>query len=756
MAGDFSRSSFDPARHNSGVRMQQGRVQLDADWNEQVDIATYYPRAAAADLIGPYGAPSDNAGFAISPKANDLTIGVGRMYVNGILCENAESISISAQPGLPGYVLPIVPATYTIYLDVWEREITALEDPGILEIALGGIDTTTRTRIVWQVKCSPYLGSCTPNFAAALPQSTGRMMAQAQPNAGALTPCAVPAQAGYTSLENQLYRIEVHTPGTASTATFKWSRDNGSVVAGWISQYGNQIVVSTLGKDQALGFASGQWVELTDDTHELNGLPGTLVQLSGAQMVGRSPTLSLGTVQGAGSTALASFPANPKVRRWDMPSGAMLLQEGAWITLENGVQVQFAAGGTYRTGDFWLVPARTATAMSSPTLVWPTGTNSSPSLQPAQGIAHAYAPLATAAYSTVSGWSVTADCRLIFEPVTTKSSGLHVIDMRTLQPAAELINDTLIPLTTFLNGFKITCDGAIDPATIKLPTFRATLDLPIYDSDTPSTGLYPAAAPTRLLASLAVGDAGDVSAFWIPTPQARSFVLNQMATFAAETFNHGQALVAVTLKGNFIWALGNAAKYLNGPAVGMPAQTGVTLALPSGNGQRGGDFESWFWVPGYTDSSFPPAYIPFFASSEVLGPDATGDYLFVGSMSYVSLLEMQALAEPDVTARKIYSNPIQIEPGIFAWAYVPTPAERTGNFSSFGIPIINPANGQSFPGNVIPPASQPRIVTGNQAPQPTAGIFAWRLRALQAVVGPYGYLHATYSYGGSGVGAELV
>ena len=35
MKGDFSRETFDRARHYSAVLLQQGRVQLDADWNEQ-------------------------------------------------------------------------------------------------------------------------------------------------------------------------------------------------------------------------------------------------------------------------------------------------------------------------------------------------------------------------------------------------------------------------------------------------------------------------------------------------------------------------------------------------------------------------------------------------------------------------------------------------------------------------------------------------------------------------------------------------
>ena len=35
MSGDYSRQRFDPRKQFSAVLMQQGRVQLDADWNEQ-------------------------------------------------------------------------------------------------------------------------------------------------------------------------------------------------------------------------------------------------------------------------------------------------------------------------------------------------------------------------------------------------------------------------------------------------------------------------------------------------------------------------------------------------------------------------------------------------------------------------------------------------------------------------------------------------------------------------------------------------
>ena len=52
MKGDFTRHTFDPTRQFTTVRMQQGRVQLDADWNEQADLRLYRDETEAADLIG--------------------------------------------------------------------------------------------------------------------------------------------------------------------------------------------------------------------------------------------------------------------------------------------------------------------------------------------------------------------------------------------------------------------------------------------------------------------------------------------------------------------------------------------------------------------------------------------------------------------------------------------------------------------------------------------------------------------------------
>ena len=89
MSGDYSRQRFDPSKHFSAVLMQQGRVQLDADWNEQGAILDRRWRAETIDLIGRSGVPRETPdGFRIVAAGDTFTIGPGRIYVDGLLAEN--------------------------------------------------------------------------------------------------------------------------------------------------------------------------------------------------------------------------------------------------------------------------------------------------------------------------------------------------------------------------------------------------------------------------------------------------------------------------------------------------------------------------------------------------------------------------------------------------------------------------------------------------------------------------------------------
>jgi len=418
MKADMTRSTFGPHKHYKNVRMQQGRVQLDADWNEQSDIAAHHEETEILDIVGRCGAPMDNAGFAIGIQSNNLSIGAGRYYVDGILCENEAALLITAQPDLPFTMLPVNSGIYFAYLDVWSRHITALEDTEIREVALGGPDTATRLKTVWQVKLIK-VGEIGENinclttdsdWSATILAPDGKLAARAKPNATSSDPCIIPPGAGYRRLENQLYRVEVHTGGALGTATFKWSRDNGSIVAKWASQDGNNLTVMSSGRDKVLSFASGQWVELTDDTHELQGLAGTLVKL----MKVEGQLLTIDPATATGTTTLADFPINPKIRRWDS-EGLLTPTNLDWIDVEDGVQVRVTAG-SYKTGDYWLIPARTATT----NVEWPQDNMTSPptplSLFP-KGIQHHFCRLAVVAYNGTV-WSVPEDCRTLFPPLT--------------------------------------------------------------------------------------------------------------------------------------------------------------------------------------------------------------------------------------------------------------------------------------------------------------------------------------------------
>lgn len=460
MRGDFTRSTFAQAKHYSGVRQQQGRVGLDADWNEQQDIAAYLRDLGLRDVVGRCGAPQDTAGFAIEPDGGGgLRIAPGRYYVGGVLCENDQPTPLLAQPdlplGAPRVVQPdgtpvadaMAAGRYLVFLDVWSRLVTALDDDAIREKALGGPDTAARLKTVWQVKLlrvggqddALHCGSNFPGWTTFTTPATGTLAARAEADAAVTSPCEVPAGAGYRRLDNQLYRVEVHRGGAAGTATFVWSRENGSVERRWETRAGDDIRISSPGRDAVLGFPSGSWVELTDDTRELTGRAGTLVRVRRP----RGDVLEVDAATATGSLDIAEFPVNPKIRRWDS-AGALPLTVPAtgdgWVPLEDGVQVQFTAGKTYRTGDYWTIPARTHSA----DVEWPRTGGVAAALAP-HGVRHQYCHLAVARFDGAA-WSVVEDCRTLFPPLTQLTS-LSYVSGDGQEAVPDVTNAaTLVPL----------------------------------------------------------------------------------------------------------------------------------------------------------------------------------------------------------------------------------------------------------------------------------------------------------------------
>jgi len=452
MKGDFSRFSFDPHKHYTAVRMQQGRVQLDADWNEQVDILRYELETHLKDLIGSGGGPAQDLGFEIgldrpfeetgATEADeggrqrrahtlpDFEIGAGRYYVDGVRCENEQPIHFSRQPDFPGASLPEEASPderYMVYLDVWQRHLTAIEEPDMREVALGGPDTTTRTRTVWQVRLVAVEAErddadgeedekrdALDEWQAfvALNSAGGRMRARRARSTAAL--------------ENQLYRVEVHSVDSRGV-TFKWSRDNGSVafaVTGIQAGAGEgrwMVGLAGLERDP-LALKPGDWVELADDDSALNGQAWPLCQV---ETVDAAQGQVLVKAQRDLQVELLVNPErHPLLRRWDqtearngaLVDGALALEEDRWIGLEVGIEVHFSPDGRYHTGDYWTIPARTLTGG----IEWPQGKNG-PLARPPQGIRHRYSLLALLGFRE-GEWQVVQDFRRVFVPAPVVDS----------------------------------------------------------------------------------------------------------------------------------------------------------------------------------------------------------------------------------------------------------------------------------------------------------------------------------------------
>jgi hypothetical protein len=459
MSSDISRQRFDSAKDFAAVLMQQGRVLLDADWNEWVEILDRHLRAETMDIIGRATVPKETPhAFEIAFSGGNLTIGPGRIYVDGILAENhglepfewnpaladlqgTAPVVLSQQPYLPEPKLldppfATVGGPHLIYLDVWRRELTWVEDSQLVESAVG-VDSTSRWQTVWQVRMLPNAGGTCATPDASIP----KWLETIGPSAGRLTtgtinlpedpnPCLVPPTGGYKGLENRLYRVEIHSVDAGGDATFKWARHNASVASPISSIAGENLTVERIGRDLDLRFKTGDWVEITDDALELAGLPGIMRKLK--NVIDETRTIVID-----GALPAGTFPSggngntlperHTRVRRWDQAgqvrnaTGAVhhdlnlpeldearkgvipVPAAGTALLLEDGIHVSFSldpSGGRYRVGDYWVFAARTADA-SIEVLTE----------SPPRGIHHHYCRLAMVTFP-----GTVEDCRTLWPP----------------------------------------------------------------------------------------------------------------------------------------------------------------------------------------------------------------------------------------------------------------------------------------------------------------------------------------------------
>jgi hypothetical protein len=456
MPSDRDRFSYQASRQYRSVVAQQGRVTVPADWNEAQEIFAEEQRREMLDIVGPAGTPDDGYRVDIpQPSADfDFLVSQGTMYVGGERVFLPRQIRYFAQPDWIDAPAPDPsPVLEFIYLQLQEQEVSAVEDSSLREVALGGPDTTQRTRLLQHIvraatKATTCPGALADQVQAWLAQglvfdpatmrlrSMARLKAGFDPSGPPPDPCEPSASGGYLGAENQLIRVRVTAPGE-----LVWGFDDASFL------YRVDVI-----DNQTLKFQTPP----VDSFHQPRVNQAIEILRSEAQLsngeyiaydLGRADTLAAAY---NADTQTITLPT-PLTAEFLPPSGTPRLFVRVWeqklefvastpVTLGNtGVQVTLTldsgkAAGAFHPGDFWAFAVRPAT----PVEVYPHRYLDAP--QPPEGPRLWVCPLAVLSWSSIAGTSgntVTgeriADCRQPFDDLvelTKPKAGCCVLSLR--------------------------------------------------------------------------------------------------------------------------------------------------------------------------------------------------------------------------------------------------------------------------------------------------------------------------------------
>ena len=317
---DISRFLFQPAKHYSSVRMQQGRVILDSDWNESERIDDEEARRTLVDMICSKG--TSNQGFRVGnirdaevepPLADpvatyDFDFENGSFYIGGLRFEtetdgdpetflgqidwlqiDALAANLPARPvNLPAGAV----RRDLVYLRGWEQCVTSIEDSELRERALGGPDTSVRMRRMRRVEvltdvpdgCAAAFNALQEKLTAPIAPDAGaahefdlescelksKARLTVEPNPGDITedPCKPAVPGGYLGADNQTIRVQL-----TATNRFIWGYDNASPLyrvqvenipnaPGGVDGTRRKIKFLTVPRDQLAQPLAGQAVEI--------------------------------------------------------------------------------------------------------------------------------------------------------------------------------------------------------------------------------------------------------------------------------------------------------------------------------------------------------------------------------------------------------------------------------------------------------------------------------------------------------------
>lgn len=430
MASDRARISYDPTRKWRGLVAQQGRVTVEADWNEAATIDAAQDRAVTRDVVGPVGSPDGGylvkVGQPSSPPAAtaDLTVGKGTLYLGGERLDLQADVDVDDQADWldplsgtlwvapePAQQSPPAADNELVYLLAIEQEVSAREDPALADVALGGPDTMQRLRVLqrfvrWPTKSDTCRAAWSEVQAAwgkiglNLNPTTMRLKSSARLRVGFVTdavppsPCQPVATGGYLGAENQLIRVQIASVNADGVPTIVWGYDDATFLY-QLSQTApdnSGHVILTLANAPVDSYhypVSGQAVELLRDAASLtpddpSAHSGYIAAAAGSVFtVSQGYNASTGTVAISGNLPAGYQNANQLyLRVWQ---GTMLAPAGTAVTLSGagantGVAVTLSStDGVFHPGDFWCFALRP----SVPSLIYPARYGEAP--QPPEG-----------------------------------------------------------------------------------------------------------------------------------------------------------------------------------------------------------------------------------------------------------------------------------------------------------------------------------------------------------------------------------
>jgi hypothetical protein len=587
----------------------------------------------------------------------------GWYSLGGLALELAEDGSFPGVsfPNITGarfsHADPSASGLFVAYLEGWERLVTHVEDPGLIEQALGGTtDTCARSQAIGQIKVAAVPGGLhaarIPSLFDQVKSGKGTLAVTAQAQAALRQPYGHSHAQEHVVGENRLYRFEVHRGGSFDDFEIKWSRNNGAEVFQATKTQAQAALAVPLGAD----LRDGDLVELLSARIDLDDTAAGQLDASGflppRRAVGqlyfvRELPETPGQIQLVGSNGVAvNVGSDPvfdqpglKLRKWH---GVLRAQAGTpagnvRTYVVDGLEIAIGrpSGNSgnatlFCPGDYWQYQARAVQANDNGT--WnplPHGperiftplallrrTAPDQPLEILQWYSRHVAPLGEldadhVAYDSAKVRSSSRTVQQALDELFTRrddggtSESVRITQITPLNdPTGNLQNDASITASAISPGLRLQCSRRVDATTLTQATCYVILELP-YPFTADERAYWGQAVvgfqPVKLDGEVSTMQGATPDEHWIiwkpANPSVTSFLQVGLLQKMSLDNRGTRVLARLILHGNFIRAHEDPVSSLDGDTFGITTAGGnLHAALPSGDGRRGGNFEMWFWL----------------------------------------------------------------------------------------------------------------------------------------------------------------